>query len=398
MTLKAPIGKLAVLFCAVSFALMSGCGDKQQGGAQGPRAPQVSVVDVVPTDQVVVTTLQGRTSPYMVAEVRPQVSGILQKRLFEEGSHVKEGEALYQIDPSVYQATLDSAKAELQRAEAVLYQSTLTANRYAKLIKTNAISRQQYDDSQAALKQAQAAVAAAKAQLKNAEINLEYTTIRSPIEGTISRSLVTPGALLNGYQANAMAVVQRLDPIYVDVNQSSRDIIKLRHDIRKGIIRANEGKVPVKLILEDGTVYAHQGQLTLSEVSVDKGTGAVTLRAEFPNPENELLPGMYVRTELPQGIRENALLVPQRAVMRMPNGSAYVYAIEDGKVVHKAIQADITSGPNWIVEEGVKPGDKVVIEGLQRIRPGVPVEIVPTIAEQAAKAAAAKQQKAAEKK
>lgn len=362
-------------------------------GAAAQRAPQVSVTEIQPTELDMTTTLQGRTAPYLVADVRPQVAGILQKRLFKEGSEVKEGQALYQIDPAVYEAAVASAKAELQRAQAVLYQTRLTANRYAQLVKTNAISKQNNDDAQAAYKQAQAAVAAAEAGLKNAQINLDYTTVRSPISGRIGRSLVTPGALLSAHQAQNMAVVQTLDPIYVDVTQSSKEILSLKKDIAAGKLKTKGGAIPVTLIMEDGTKYPQTGELTLSEVSVDPGTGTITLRAEFPNPENILLPGMFVRTELPQGTMEKALLVPQRAVMREANGTPYVYVVEDGKIAIRRLVTHRTQGQNWIVEEGLKPGEKVVIEGLQRIRPGVPVQIVPTIAEQEqAKAAKASKQ------
>ena len=391
--------KKAALCVAAGFAvaMLGGCDSQKSAGAPGgaaaQRAPQVSVTEIQPTELDMTTTLQGRTAPYLVADVRPQVAGILQKRLFKEGSEVKEGQALYQIDPAVYEAAVASAKAELQRAQAVLYQTRLTANRYAQLVKTNAISKQNNDDAQAAYKQAQAAVAAAEAGLKNAQINLDYTTVRSPISGRIGRSLVTPGALLSAHQAQNMAVVQTLDPIYVDVTQSSKEILSLKKDIAAGKLKTKGGAIPVTLIMEDGTKYPQTGELTLSEVSVDPGTGTITLRAEFPNPENILLPGMFVRTELPQGTMEKALLVPQRAVMREANGTPYVYVVEDGKIAIRRLVTHRTQGQNWIVEEGLKPGEKVVIEGLQRIRPGVPVQIVPTIAEQEqAKAAKASKQ------
>lgn len=391
--------KKAALCVAAGFgvSMLGGCDSQKSAGAPGgaaaQRAPQVSVTEIQPTELDMTTTLQGRTAPYLVADVRPQVAGILQKRLFKEGSEVKEGQALYQIDPAVYEAAVASAKAELQRAQAVLYQTRLTANRYAQLVKTNAISKQNNDDAQAAYKQAQAGVAAAEAGLKNAQINLDYTTVRSPISGRIGRSLVTPGALLSAHQAQNMAVVQTLDPIYVDVTQSSKEILSLKKDIAAGKLKTKGGAIPVTLIMEDGTKYPQTGELTLSEVSVDPGTGTITLRAEFPNPENILLPGMFVRTELPQGTMEKALLVPQRAVMREANGTPYVYVVEDGKIAIRRLVTHRTQGQNWIVEEGLKPGEKVVIEGLQRIRPGVPVQIVPTIAEQEqAKAAKASKQ------
>lgn len=372
------------LAAGLAVAVLGGCDEQKKSSAPAgaAQAPLVSVVEVKPTVLEMTTVLQGRTTPFLVADVRPQVTGILQKRLFTEGAEVKEGEPLYQIDPAVYEAAVASAKAELQRAESVLYQSRITANRYAQLVKSNAISKQNNDDAQAAYKQAQAAVAAAQAQLKNAEINLGYTTVRSPISGKIGRSLVTPGALLTAHQSQNMAVVQTLDPIYVDVTQSSRDILRLKKEIAEGKIKAKDGAIALTLQLEDGATYPEKGLLTLSEVSVDPGTGSVTLRAEFPNPKQVLLPGMFVRAELPQGTIEQALLVPQKAVLRESNGTPYVYVVEDGKIATRRIQTERTQGTNWICEGGLKPGDKVVIEGLQRIRPGVPVQVVPTIAEQ----------------
>lgn len=369
----------------LALAALAGCDDQKKGGAPShAMVPQVSVVEIQPDTRAQTTILQGRTTPFLVAEVRPQVSGILQKRLFKEGEEVKEGQPLYQIDSAVYKAAVESAKAEVERAKSLVIQTRNTANRYAQLVKTDAVSKQMNDDAQAAYKQAQASLLAAQAQLKNAEINLGYTTITSPITGKIGRSLVTPGALLSGYQANNMAVVQTLDPIYVDVNESSRDLLKMKKEIAEGRIKVNEGAIPVTLTLEDGSVYPLEGKLELSEVSVDEGTGTITLRAVFPNPDQTLLPGMYVRTQLPQGLRENAIFVPQRAVLRESNGSPYVYVVQDGKIAIKKIKTIKTEGTDWLLESGLEPGDKVVVEGLQRIRPGVPVNIVPTMAEQAA--------------
>lgn len=280
----------------LALAALAGCDDQKKGGAPShAMVPQVSVVEIQPDTRAQTTILQGRTAPFLVAEVRPQVSGILQKRLFKEGDEVKEGQPLYQIDPAVYKAAVESAKAEVERAKSLVMQTRNTANRYAQLVKTDAVSKQMNDDAQAAYKQAQASLLAAQAQLRNAEINLGYTTITSPITGKIGRSLVTPGALLSGYQANNMAVVQTLDPIYVDVNESSRDLLKMKKEIAEGRIKVNEGAIPVTLTLEDGSVYPLEGKLELSEVSVDEGTGTITLRAVFPNPDQTLLPGMYVR-------------------------------------------------------------------------------------------------------
>lgn len=377
--------KTITVVSVLALAALTGCDDQKNGGAPAnAMVPQVSVVEIQPDTRAQTTILQGRTAPFLVAEVRPQVSGILQKRLFKEGEEVKEGQPLYQIDPAVYQAAVESAKAEVERAKSLVMQTRNSANRYAQLVKTEAVSKQMNEDAQAAYKQAQASLLAAQAQLKNAEINLGYTTITSPITGKIGRSLVTPGALLSGYQANNMAVVQTLDPIYVDVNESSRDLLKLKKEIAEGRIKVNEGAIPVSLTLEDGSVYPLEGKLELSEVSVDEGTGTITLRAVFPNPNQTLLPGMYVRTQLPQGLRENAIFVPQRAVLRESNGSPYVYVVQDGKIAIKKIKTIKTEGTDWLLESGLEPGDKVVIEGLQRIRPGVPVNIVPTMAEQAA--------------
>lgn len=377
--------KTITVVSVLALAALAGCDDQKKGGAPShAMVPQVSVVEIQPDTRAQTTILQGRTAPFLVAEVRPQVSGILQKRLFKEGEEVKEGQPLYQIDPAVYKAAVESAKAEVERAKSLVMQTRNSANRYAQLVKTEAVSKQMNEDAQAAYKQAQASLLAAQAQLKNAEINLGYTTITSPITGKIGRSLVTPGALLSGYQANNMAVVQTLDPIYVDVNESSRDLLKLKKEIAEGRIKVNEGAIPVSLTLEDGSAYPLEGKLELSEVSVDEGTGTITLRAVFPNPNQTLLPGMYVRTKLPQGLRENAIFVPQRAVLRESNGSPYVYVVQDGKIAIKKIKTIKTEGTDWLLESGLEPGDKVVIEGLQRIRPGVPVNIVPTMAEQAA--------------
>ncbi len=377
--------KTITVVSVLALAALTGCDDQKKGGAPAnAMVPQVSVVEIQPDTRAQTTILQGRTAPFLVAEVRPQVSGILQKRLFKEGEEVKEGQPLYQIDPAVYKAAVESAKAEVERAKSLVMQTRNSANRYAQLVKTEAVSKQMNEDAQAAYKQAQASLLAAQAQLKNAEINFGYTTITSPITGKIGRSLVTPGALLSGYQANNMAVVQTLDPIYVDVNESSRDLLKLKKEIAEGRIKVNEGAIPVSLTLEDGSVYPLEGKLELSEVSVDEGTGTITLRAVFPNPNQTLLPGMYVRTKLPQGLRENAIFVPQRAVLRESNGSPYVYVVQDGKIAIKKIKIIKTEGTDWLLESGLEPGDKVVIEGLQRIRPGVPVNIVPTMAEQAA--------------
>ncbi len=376
--------------CVAVATLLSGCGKEsaQQVGPTGAAAlPQVSVYEVTPSTTTMISVLQGRTSPYLVAEVRPQVTGILQKRLFTEGAEVKEGQQLYQIDPATYRATVDSAKASLANAESVYAQANRTAKRYAKLVKSNAISQQQNDDAQAARIQALAQVNAAKAALQTAQINLGYTAIKSPISGIIGRSLVTPGALLTANQANYMAVVQTLNPIYVDVNQASTDLLRLRKEVASGRLKAENGEIPVELIMEDGSIYAHKGVLRLSEVSVDEGTGTITLRAEFPNPQQDLLPGMYVRAKLPEGVRENAILIPQKALLRLTNGTPYVLVVnKENKLEQRIVKTNRTLNGQWILDEGLNPGERIVIEGFQRVRPGVPVNVVPLQSEQKAPA------------
>ncbi|MBQ8829895.1 MAG: efflux RND transporter periplasmic adaptor subunit [Burkholderiaceae bacterium] len=372
--------------CVAVATLLAGCGKEsaQQAGPTGVAAlPQVSVYEVTPSTTTMISVLQGRTSPYLVAEVRPQVTGILQKRLFTEGAEVKEGQQLYQIDPATYRATVDSAKASLANAESVYAQANRTAKRYAKLVKSNAISQQQNDDAQAARIQAAAQVKAAKAALQTAQINLGYTAIKSPISGIIGRSLVTPGALLTANQANYMAVVQTLNPIYVDVNQASTDLLRLRKEVASGRLKAENGEIPVELIMEDGSIYAHKGVLRLSEVSVDEGTGTITLRAEFPNPQQDLLPGMYVRAKLPEGVRENAILIPQKALLRLTNGTPYVLVVnKENRLEQRIVKTNRTLNGQWILDEGLNPGERVVIEGFQRVRPGVPVNVVPLQSEQ----------------
>ena len=383
---------LAVVLMLSGSLALTGCDDKPaQQGAQ--HMPEVGIVTLKSAPLQITTELPGRTSAYRIAEVRPQVSGIILKRNFVEGSDIQAGVSLYQIDPATYQASYDSAKGDLAKAQAAANMDQLTVKRYQKLLGTKYISQQDYDTAVATAQQSNAAVVAAKAAVETARINLAYTKVTSPISGRIGKSAVTEGALVQNGQTTALATVQQLDPIYVDVTQSSKEILSLKKDIASGKLKTKGGAIPVTLIMEDGTKYPQTGELTLSEVSVDPGTGTITLRAEFPNPDNILLPGMFVRTELPQGTMEKALLVPQRAVMREANGTPYVYVVEDGKIAIRRLVTHRTQGQNWIVEEGLKPGEKVVVEGLQRIRPGVPVQIVPTMAEQEqAKAAKASKQ------
>jgi membrane fusion protein (multidrug efflux system) len=322
--------------------------------------------------------LPGRTSPYLIAEVRPQVGGIIQKRLFTEGSDVKAGQVLYQIDPSTYQAAFDSAKAGLARAEANLTTTRLKEGRYKELISVNAVSRQEYDDMVAALKQAEADVAGNKAAVETARINLAYTHVTSPISGRIGKSSVTTGALVTANQPTALAAIQQLDPMYVDVTQSSADLLRLKQDMASGKIKqdgANQAKV--KLLLENGAPYPQTGTLKFSDVTVDQSTGSVTLRSLFPNRQNILLPGMYVRAIVEEGANDKAILVPQQAVTRDPQGNAIAMVVDSTeKVEPRVLKADRTIGDKWLVADGLKPGDRVIMEGLMKVRPGMPVKAV----------------------
>ena len=381
---------------ALSALFLAACsGGKEQGGAPGaggpPPAPAVTVMTLKSESVPMVVELPGRTTPYLIAELRPQVTGIVTERAFNEGSEVKAGQVLYRIDPAPYQAAFDSAKAALARAEANAQVARIKADRHAALVKIEAVSKQANDDAQAGLKQAQAEVAAAKAALDKAKIDLDYTRLKSPIAGRIGRSAVTAGALVTANQVQALATVQQLDPIYVDLTQSSADMLRLRKEVAAGRLLAGaKGEVPVKLILEDGSEYAAEGRLALSEVTVDEGTGSVTLRAKFSNADGVLLPGMYVRARLPQGTRSDAILVPHKALSRDPLGNALVMAVDaESKVVARPVQVAQSLGENWVVTSGVMAGERIIVEGLQKVRPGVVVQADEAGAAPAAPAAAA---------
>ena len=341
-----------------------------------PPAPTVSVIVTSTEPAPLVSELPGRTTPFMVAELRPQVTGIIQKRLFTEGSTVAAGQTLYQIDPSTYQAAYDSAAANKARAEANLYNARLKAERYAELVGIEAVSKQANDDAAAALKQAEADVAAARAALDKTRIDLDFTRVKSPIPGRIGRSSVTPGALVTANQPAALATVQQLDPIYVDLTQSSADLQRLRSDVASGRISHTGEDIPVQLILEDGSLYEESGKLAFSEVSVDPGTGSVTLRASFPNPNGTLLPGMYVRARLVQGQTEQAIMLPHAAMSHDPRGNSIVMVVNAESVVEtRPVQTRGVNGEKWIVIGGLAAGEKVIIEGLQKARPGQPVQV-----------------------
>jgi membrane fusion protein (multidrug efflux system) len=370
---------------AVTCALVvAACGGGQPpsagpgpGGVPPPLA--VGVVTVQPQAVPMVAELPGRTTPYAIAEVRPQVTGIIAKRAFAEGSEVKAGALLYQIAPATYASALESAKASLARADANHEAAQVRAARHAELVKIDAVSKQANDDAQAALKQAAAEVAAARAAVEKAGIDLEFTQVSAPISGRIGRSTVTAGALVTANQATALATIQQLDPIYVDLTQSSAELLRLRRDLEAGRLqRLRDATVPVRLVLEDGSVYSGEGKLAFSEVSVDPGTGSVTLRAVFPNPRGELLPGMYVRARLTQGVRKDAIVVPHAAVAHDPRGKAIVMIVNaENKVEARSVEIAESLEGTWVVSQGLAAGDRVIVEGLQKIRAGMPVQAQP---------------------
>ena len=365
----------AVLCMLLSLTLLA-CeeGGKGAPGSSGPR--EVVIIKLEPRREVYTTALAGRIASFQVAEVRPQVGGILQQRLFTEGADVKAGQALYQIDPATYEAALDSAQAALMKAEANVTPARLKAERFRELLAIKAVSKQEYDDAQAAFKQAEADVAVNRAAVKTARINLEYTKVRSPISGRIGKSAFTPGALVTANQAQALTSVRQLDPVYVDITQSSQDLLRLRAQFTNGELRSAAEEAPVRLKLENGAMYPHEGRLQFTDVSVDESTGMVSLRALFPNPEHILLPGMYVRAVIAEGVDENALLVPQRALRRDPKGQASVLLVDGGgKVDVRLVDVGRTVGDSWQGLSGLKPGDRVIVEGGQNVRPGMSVKI-----------------------
>jgi membrane fusion protein (multidrug efflux system) len=322
--------------------------------------------------------LPGRTSAFRVAEVRARVNGIVQKRLFAEGSDVKEGQKLFAIDPAPYEAALESARAQLVRAEATVESAKSLAERYEKLIQTNAISRQEYDDAVAKYKAAQADVATARAAVKSAQINVGYTTVTSPIAGRIGRSEVTEGAYVQQSGATLLATVQQLDPLYVDLTWSTTELMRVRREVETGALETVNGKAKIRVVLEDGREYGQAGTLEFADVSVDESTGSVSLRAVVPNPRNELLPGMFVRARIEEGTKPDAILVEQRAVTRDQNGRPLVMVVDRaGKVERRMITTDRALGSSWLVTDGLEPGELVVVEGLQKVRPGALVKPVP---------------------
>jgi membrane fusion protein (multidrug efflux system) len=360
----------------------AGCG-RAPGPASGqPSGPvEVGVVTVRAGRVVLTTELPGRTAAYLVAEVRPQVNGLIQERTFVEGSTVRKGALLYQIDPAPYQAAYEQARAALAVAEAALPPVKLRAERLKELVAIRAVGQQDYDEASAALLKTEAGVASAKAAVESARINLAYTPLRAPISGRTGKSTVTPGALVTAYQPTPLVTIQQLDPIYVDVTQSSSELLRLRRNLESGTLTRSgpvEGKV--KLLLEDGTPYAREGTLQFRDVTVDPATGSVVLRMVFPNPDAMLLPGMFVRAVVEEGVLERAILAPQQGVTRDAKGNASVLIVDgSGQVAVRPIATDRAIGDSWLVTSGLADGDQVIVQGLQRIKPGAAVKAVPFV-------------------
>ncbi|MFZ2633851.1 MAG: efflux RND transporter periplasmic adaptor subunit [Desulfosalsimonadaceae bacterium] len=378
------IRRVALAGVILAVFALTGCDEigkltgSAKGTGQGPGGPvgpsQVSVITVETQKITLTTELPGRTAPFRIAEIRPQVSGLILKRLFEEGSDVKAGQVLYQIDPAPFQAALDNAEAALGRAQANLKATRLRAERYKDLLADKAVSQQNYDDAAAALTQIEADIQSWKATVKTAHINLEYTQITAPISGRIGRSSVTDGAIVTAYQPLALAAIQQLDPIYVDVPQSTAELLHLKG----GGDQAETDRNKVNLILEDDFPYPLEGTLQFSDVTVDPTTGSVILRAVFPNPEGVLLPGMFVRAVINEGADDQAILLPQQGVSRGTKGNPYAMIVDpEGKAQIRPLVLERAIADKWLVAKGLAPGDRVIVEGLLMLRPGTPVNAVP---------------------
>ncbi|MFI8097407.1 efflux RND transporter periplasmic adaptor subunit [Citrobacter freundii] len=360
-----------------SSVIITACDNKP--AVKTTMEPEVGVVTLAPSSVNIKSELPGRALAFEIAEIRPQVGGIIIKRNFVEGDKVSKGESLYQIDPAPLQARLDSAKGALAKAQATANNVRLTLNRQSALIKSNYVSRQDYDTTLSQLNEAQANVAVAKADLEQATINLRYANVTSPIDGISGKSSVTVGALVTANQENSLVTVQRLDPIYVDLTQSVQDFLRLKEEKANGKIAQQQGKIPVQLMLENGKPYRHTGTLEFSDPAVDETTGSVTLRAVFPNPEGEILPGMYVTALLDEGSQQNVLMVPQQGITHNEQGKATALILDQENVVQlREINAVKAVGNQWLVTAGLRPGDRVIVSGLQRIRPGSKARVLPS--------------------
>lgn len=372
------IFKWSLFLAALSVGfLTAGCECRQ--APVPPPVPEVSTVTVQTRKVMLSTELPGRTAPFRIAEIRPQVSGLLQKRFFREGSHVKAGQVLYQIDPAPFQAALDNALAGLGKAEANLPAVRLRAERYREVLADKAVSQQDYDDAAAALKQAQAEIQYWKAQVETARINLGYCRINAPITGRIGRSNMTEGAIVTAYQSVALATIQQLKPIYVDVPQSTTELLRLKRRLEDGRLKKyGTSQNKVKLILEDGTAYPQEGILQFRDVTVDPTTGSVILRVVLPNPEDVLLPGMFVQAVIKEGVNEKGILVPQQGVSRDRKGNPVALIVDaSDNVRQRMLTLDRAIGDKWLVSAGLAPGDRLIVEGMQRVRPGGTVKVVP---------------------
>lgn len=383
MLSRKTLSRLPAQLLLVSIVSLAACG-KTEAPPPQPGMPEVNVVTLAAQTVSLTRELPGRTNAYLLAEVRPQVSGIIKKRLFTEGATVKAGQPLYQLDDATYRANVASARATLARAQATLKSAELNAKRSNELVKIDAVSKQDNENAEAALAQAKADVAAAEAALQNSSVTLDYARISSPITGRIGKSSVTQGALVTANQTTSLASVQQLDPVYVDLTQSSSELLQLRKDIAAGKL-TKSGDIPVEIVLEDGSTYQHKGKLAFTDVSVDPGTGSFSLRVTVPNPDHILMPGMYVRAVVGNGVRDNAILVPQQGIARDPKGNTSAMVVnKEGKVEPRPVKVSRTIGDKWLVEDGLAAGDRVIVAGLQKIKPGVPVKAVETSASQAA--------------
>lgn len=365
-----------ILMLSGSLALIA-CNDTeiQQQDLQYP-VPEVGVVTLKAAPLNITSDLTGRTAAYRVAEVRPQVSGIVLKRNFVEGSDIKAGTSLYQIDPATYQAAYDRAKGDMAKAQSSASIASVTVNRYKPLLGSRYISKQEFDITVSNLQQAEAVVVATKAAVETARINLAYTKVTSPISGRIGKSSVTEGALVSNGQVAALTTIQQLDTMYVDLTQSSNDFLRLKQEMLNGTLKQENGKAKVQLLLENGTEYKQEGTLEFSDMTVDKNTGSITLRALFPNPDYILLPGMFVRARLNEGVRNDTLLVPQQGVTRNPHGDATALVVGiDDKVELRMLKADKAIGNKWLVTDGLKAGDRVIVSGLMKVRTGEQVKV-----------------------
>ncbi len=368
--------RFSLVLMVVAAAMLSACGPEQQNNTQPPPA-EVAVVTLSKSDVTLTTDLPGRATALRKAEIRPQVNGIIVKRLFQEGTEISAGEQLYQIDDATYKAAYATAQAQLAEAKAQLASTRAREERYQGLLARKAVSQQDYDDVHASFLQAEAALQAAKAAVRTAKINVEYTKVLAPISGRIGKSSVTEGALVTAGQAEPLAVIQQLDPIYVDVSQPVDRLLSLRRQAMQGDL-ITDARPTVRVILDDGSVYEHRGTLEFSEVDVNESTGTVVSRAIFPNPDHLLLPGMFVRAEIVEGTRPNAVLIPQRAVTHDRRGRAIALVVNDENVVE--VQELVTGravGDQWLVLSGLEAGDEVIVAGHQKVRPGVTVTTVP---------------------